>query len=89
MTPNSLNKRSFKAILEFRALGDSILQKHLKNAQYTSADTRNEVISICGSLILEKIGDGDEIKKMVCSLLFVTRAQILLIRNNYHFLFSM
>ena len=62
---NNLNKGNFKAILEFRALGDLILQKHLtdgaKNVQYTSVDTQNEIISICGSLILEKI--GDEIKE--------------------------
>ena len=54
------NKGNYKAILEFRALGDPQLQKHLvegaKNAQYTSAKTQNEIISLCRSLILEKIG---------------------------------
>ena len=43
----SLSKGNFKVILEFRALRDSILQKHLtdgtKNAQYTSAETQNEI----------------------------------------------
>ena len=41
------------------------MQKHLtdgaKNAQYTSAETQNEIISLCRSLILEKI--GDEVKE--------------------------
>ena len=32
-----------------------------KNAQYTSAETQNKVISLCRSLILEKI--GDEVKE--------------------------
>ena len=36
-----------------------MLQKHLKvvakNVQYTSVDTQNEIISICKSLVLEKI----------------------------------
>ena len=61
----SLNKGNFKAVLEFRALGDSILQNHLtdgaKNAQYTSAETQNEIVSLCKFLILEKI--GNEIKE--------------------------
>ena len=53
------NKGNFKAILEYRALGDQLLQKHLtlghKNAQYTSPDTQNEILKICQSLILSKI----------------------------------
>ena len=48
-----------KALLEFRALRDQLLQKHLtvgaKNAPYTSADTQNEIISICKSLVVQKI----------------------------------
>ena len=43
--PQGLNKGNFKAILEFRALGDPVLQEHLasgpKNAQYTSSRTQN------------------------------------------------
>jgi len=53
------NPGNFKAILEFRALGDEILQKHLtngpKNAQYTCPETQNEIISICKHLIWEKL----------------------------------
>ena len=53
------NKGNFKAIFEYRALGDQLLHKHLtlghKNAQYTSADTQNEILKICQSLILDKI----------------------------------
>lgn len=56
----SCNKGNFKAILEYRAQGDSVLQKHLiegaKNAQYTSSKTQNLLIKMCGSLILDKIG---------------------------------
>ena len=53
------HKVQIKALLEFRAFEDQLLQKHLmvgaKNAQYTSPDTQNEIISICKSLVLEKI----------------------------------
>ena len=39
-------------------------QKHLtvgaKNAQYTSADTQNEIISICKSLVLQNIAKDVE-----------------------------
>jgi len=53
------NKGNFKAIHEYRALGDQLLHKHLtlsyKNAQYTSPDTQNEILKICQSLILNKI----------------------------------
>ena len=56
----STNKGNFNAILEFRALGDPILQEHLKesakNAQYTSPVIQNEIIDLCRSLILNKIG---------------------------------
>ena len=59
-SPEAINKGNFKAILDFRALGDPLLQKHLmegaKNAQYTSAKIQNEIISLCRSLILEKVG---------------------------------
>ena len=55
----SLNKGNFKAILDFRAKGDPVLQAHLatgpRNAQYTSPGTQNEIISICRVLILRKI----------------------------------
>ena len=60
----SANKGNFKALLEFRALEDQLLQKHVmvgaKNAQYTSADTQNEIILICKSLVLEKIAKDVE-----------------------------
>ena len=53
------NKGNFKASLEYRALGDQLLQKHLtighKNAQYTSPDTQNEILKIYQSFILRKI----------------------------------
>lgn len=56
----STNKGNFKAILEFRALGDPILQEHhkesAKNAQYTSPVIQNETIDLCRLLILNKIG---------------------------------
>ena len=58
---SSVNKGIFKAILDFRALGDPVLQKHLaegpRNAQYTSPETQNEIISICKSLILDNIAN--------------------------------
>ena len=42
------NKGNFKAILQSRALGDSIFQQHLvegrRNAQYTSPRVQNELI---------------------------------------------
>ena len=69
----SANKGNFKALLEFRAIGDQVLQKHLtagaKNAQYTSADTQNEIILICKSLILQKIAkdvEESEIFSIIC-----------------------
>lgn len=53
------NKGNFKTILEFRALGDTVLHKHLtegpRNAQYTSPGTQNEIIPIYKSLILQRI----------------------------------
>ena len=55
----AINKRNFKVILDFRTLGDLMLQKHLmegaKNAQYTSAEIQNEIINLCRLLILEKV----------------------------------
>ena len=58
----AVNKGNFKAILEFKALGDPQLQKHLlegaKNVQYTSPRIQNEIIKICGSLTLENIGSA-------------------------------
>ena len=55
----SSNQGNFKAILQFRALGDKTLQKHLtdapKNAQYTCPDTQNEIISICKHLIWDRL----------------------------------
>ena len=58
----------------------------MQNAQYTSADTQNKIISICGSLILEKI--GDELKEnglftVICDECTDSA------NKNYHFLFSM
>ena len=45
---DSSNKGNFKAILEFRSLGDKALYTHLqegqRNAQYTSPSTQNEII---------------------------------------------
>ena len=54
----SINKGNFKAILEFRAIGDPMLQEHLKegvkNAQYTTAEIQNEIISIADQLFLKR-----------------------------------
>ena len=70
---NSCNKGNFKAILEFRALGDAVLQHHLEhgpqNAQYTSPRTQNEIISICRSLIVRKIIEkvqDNELYSIIC-----------------------
>jgi len=50
------NKGNFKAIMIYRAIGDEVMCEHLtcgeKNAQYTSADTQNEIIKLCRFLIL-------------------------------------
>ena len=58
----AVNKGNFKATLEFRALGDPQLQRHLlegtKNAQYTSLRIQNDTIKIYGYLISEKIGSA-------------------------------
>ena len=54
------NKGNFKGILDYRAIDDPLLREHLtsgpKNAQYTSSDTQNEIIKLCRSLILSKVG---------------------------------
>ena len=54
----STNKGNFKAILEFRALGDPLLQKHLvesgKNAQYTSAKYKMRLSVYAGHLSEKK-----------------------------------
>ena len=46
--------------MDYRAIGDPLLHEHLasgpKNAQYTSSDTQNEIIKLCRSLILCKVG---------------------------------
>ena len=67
------NKGNFKAISDYRAIGDATLQKHLasgaKNAQYTSADTQNEIIKLCRSLTLSKIGNEvkqNELYSIIC-----------------------
>ena len=69
-----MNKGNFKAILDFRALGDPVLQKHLaegpKNAQYTSPETQNQIILICKSLILQNIAEKakeSELYSIVCN----------------------
>ncbi len=57
-TPLS-NHGNFLALLQFRIqAGDQVLQNHFKcaakNALYTSKTIQNEIISICGNVILEK-----------------------------------
>ena len=40
-----------------------------KNAQYTSADTQNEIIKLCRSLILSKVGNEvkeSELYSIIC-----------------------
>ena len=62
------NKGNFKAILEYRALGVSVLKKHLtearRNAQYTSPETQNEIILTCKSLIVQKIAQDVKESKL-------------------------
>ena len=58
-TPHS-NHGNFLALLQFRVkAGDQVLDDHLKtapaNALYTSKTIQNELISICGNIILERI----------------------------------
>ena len=86
----SLNKGNFKAILEFRTLGNSILQQHLtdgaKNAQYTSAGTQNEIISLCRSLILAKI--GNEVKENGLFSVICDECTDSANKTSYHFQFG-
>ncbi|XP_031327332.1 zinc finger MYM-type protein 1-like [Photinus pyralis] len=53
-------KGNFEDLLDFRVeSGDQLLNEHLtscnKNAKYTSHQTQNELISICGSIIRKEI----------------------------------
>nr|CAI5849000.1 unnamed protein product [Callosobruchus analis] len=54
-----INRGNFKAILEYRAIGDEVLCEHLKNAgirsTYISKTFQNEFISIIGDEILSTI----------------------------------
>ena len=59
-TESALNHGNFLALLEFRVLsGDKILENHLKsakgNALYTSKVIQNELITICGNVVRDKI----------------------------------
>ena len=67
------NKGNFKAILQFRALGDQLHREHLvngrMNGQYTSPRTQNEIISICRALILQKVVERvkqNELYSIIC-----------------------
>lgn len=65
----SINDGNFRAILRMRVKsGDTELRNHIQNAPsnalYTSPEIQNEIISICGNLILEKI--VSRINKSMC-----------------------
>ena len=54
------NHGNFLALLHFRVqAGDQVLDEHLKtaagNALYTSKTVQNEMITICGDIIREKL----------------------------------
>lgn len=52
------NDGNFRSLLRFRmACGDVTLEEHLKNAkkQYVSPKIQNEIIEICGKVIIDKI----------------------------------
>lgn len=54
------NDGNFRALLRFRiACGDQIIKKHIEadsaKMQYTSPMIQNELIDICGNIIIEKI----------------------------------
>lgn len=57
------NHGNFMALLQFRIqAGDTVLSEHLQtaggNAVYTSKTIQNEIIAICGSLIMQQILDS-------------------------------
>ena len=57
------NHGNFMALLQFRIqAGDTVLSEHLQsaggNAVYTSKIIQNEIIAICGSLIMQQILDS-------------------------------
>ena len=57
---DSSSKGSFQALLKFRVdAGDEVLKEHLEtcslNATYTSKETQNQMIAICGDIIRNKI----------------------------------
>lgn len=60
LEPPIANDGNFRSLLRFRmSAGDDALKKHLQapslNKLYTSPQIQNELIEICGSIILEKI----------------------------------
>ena len=58
---NATNKGNFKAILQFRNLGNPAFRQHLehgkKNAQYTSPRMKNEIIAISKLLSMRNIAE--------------------------------
>ena len=58
--PESINHGNFQALLQFRIdAGDEVLKEHLKtagrNAIYTSKEIQNEMITVCGTIIQNKL----------------------------------
>ena len=59
---DSVNRVDFQALLRFRVdAGDQVLKEHLEtaslNATYTSKEIQNQVISICGDIIQNRLLD--------------------------------
>ena len=58
----SVNRGNFQALLRFRVdARDQVLKEHLEtaslNATYTSKEIRNQMISVCGNIILNRLLD--------------------------------
>ena len=81
------NPGNFHALLEFRVdAGDSVLADHFKtaakNAQYSSPQIQNDLISCTGEWIRNQI--LAEVKKQSSFQFVQMRQLIVLIRNSYH-----
>ena len=59
---DSVNRDNFQALLRFRVdAGDQVLKEHLEtaslNATYTSKEIQNQMISVCGDIIRNRLLD--------------------------------
>ena len=59
---DSVNRGNFQALLRFRVdAGDQVLKEHLEtaslNATYTSKEIQNQMISVCGDIIRNRLFD--------------------------------